>query len=202
MTPHPYMSGASRRRPRRAREGLAIVLALGIALLAIGGGYVVANRTTLLPNLPFLQPTAVPTLRALDALKQIQQVYPSAFVHVTSPEADEVDLETSSSVSVGFSLTPAVATHILSIYMRGYPKQTFWRWIDTNSATRLTTVYEVHTAELWLIVTNTLTCQTTWTVYDLSPGQIISRGAGGGNYQTGVASHPGVGAPPATYADC
>lgn len=193
----PTLPGA---RARQRRELVAIVLAVLIGGVAVGAGYLVTNFSRLIPL--FAQPTPIPTLKAQDALDQIQKVYAGGFVHVTSPLFDETDLLTDSQTSFGTTLTPPFATKILSLYLRGYPNQPIWRWIDRNTAARMITVFEVHSTELWVITMPMGTCIPQWQIWAITPQAIIQRGIVGDTYANRTASHPESGTPPGFSVTC
>lgn len=195
----------SPKKSRRGREALVIILTLVIAAVAIGGGYLIANTSilnSLIKNVG--QPTAVPPLKATDALAQIKVLYPGSQVSVQSPLSDEVDLVTSHRNSAtSTTLTPQIATQVLATYMRGYSKQSFWRWVDINYTTQSAVTYEVHATELWLISTNISSCSTNWTIYSITPTTIIDRGVAKGDYVQGTTTRPGTGtAPTNPYSNC
>jgi hypothetical protein len=201
-----YPSRSSRPQPRRPnrqlREAVAILVILLIAGTAVGGGYLLANHGGPLQRIFALgQPTPVPTLAPVDALTQIQEADPGAQVSVSSPLTDEVDLVTVND-STTPALTPRQATQILSLFMRGYARQPFWRWTDEYPSTQTETVYEAHTSELWVIALDHHSCTAAWTIYLITPSQIIDRGVSGGDYATGTPSHPGTGPLPDNLAAC
>jgi len=195
----------ARRASRRVREAVAVSIIFLIAGVAIGGGYLLANGQ----GLPFHQlftlgqPTPIPAMHPLEALIRIQQLDPSAAVSVSSSISDEVDLITTNSRDTGSTLTAQQQTQILSLYLRGYSKQTFWRWRDTYTLSNETDVYEVRSAELWVITTLPRACSLTWTIYRITPSTLITRGtAGNDDYTQGTESHPGVGLPPNGSKPC
>jgi hypothetical protein len=187
----------------RRREALAIFLTLLITAGAIGGGYWLATRNDarLSGLIPHAQPTPPPTLQPLIALTDIQKLVYPARVSFASPLTDETDLITTNSGG-NATYTPTFAANILSLYMRGYPKQTFWRWLDQYPTASNVVIYEVHRGELWVISASTTVCDYTWTVYTITPDQIIQRGVSGRDYSTGIAAHPGTGSPPSSVPAC
>ncbi|MBA3825312.1 MAG: hypothetical protein H0X24_15615, partial [Ktedonobacterales bacterium] len=149
------------------------------------------------------QPTPLPAITPLEALIRIQQIDPKAAVSVDSSISDEVDLVTTHSQGTGSTLTTQQQTQILSLYLRGYSSQTFWRWRDTYTASNATDVYEVRSAELWVISTLPRACSLTWTIYRIAPSAIITRGAAkNSDYVQGIDAHPGVGLPPDGIKPC
>lgn len=200
MMRSPYSTYTPRHGPR---EFFGIILALLIAATLVGGGYVFAARTSLPISryLPGAQPTPQPTLVTLVALAQIQQLDTTARVSFKLSLVDEADLVTTSPGS-GPDYSPAFATQILALYLRGYAEQTFWRWIDTYPTSNSVTIYEVHRDELWVIQGDETYCTYSWTAYAITPAQIMQRGLTGGDYTTGIASHPGSGNAPISLPNC
>ncbi len=206
MRPHyPPPAPPKRRANQHAREAIAIFIVLLVAGVAVGGGYWIANGQ----GLPFHQlftlgqPTPISSIPSLQSLVRIQTLYPTASVSVSSAISDEVDLITTNSQATTSTLTAAQQTQILSLYMRGYSNQTFWRWRDTYTTTNETDVYEVRSAELWVITTHPRACSLTWTIYRITPADIIARGASGTNdYTQGIDVHSGDGLPPDGIKPC
>lgn len=203
-----YLSSPPRPPERKVRSvgreiGL-IALVLFVAAGAVVGGYLLANHSggIFAKVFPFGQPTPVPSLAPMDAFNQIHTIMPAASVSVTQPLQDEVDLITTTTTQPLSTLTPQQQTQILSLYMRGYPKQTFWRWRDEYQSSSNLVLYEVHPTELWVITLHTTTCSQTWTVWPIIPTDIIDRGASGGDYTAGITSHPGTGPLPDGLANC
>jgi hypothetical protein len=190
-----------RGKPSRAREVLLIAVALVIAAGVIGGFYVVANHVPLPFAFPGEQPTPAPSLKPVFALKQIQHIYPNASVAVNSPLPDEVDLVTNVNSGNSARTQPKLATEVLSLYIRGYSHQTFWRWTDIEDISGSRTTFEVHPTELWTITLNPYSCPI-WTIYVINPQDIIARGISGQDYATGVPSHQGQGTPPGFASSC
>jgi hypothetical protein len=190
---------------RGLREIGAIIAVLAVAVAAIGGGYLLLTRATSLKQLlAFGQTTPVPTLAPLDALGGIQKIMPTATISLAHPLSDEVDLVTTTSGQNGPTITHAQATKILSLYMRGYAKQTFWRWTDSYPAGGTEVTYEAHAGELWVITFRLQTCSTVWAIYVITPAQILARGAGSdqGDFTRGIPMHLGVGTPPDGTTPC
>lgn len=194
------------RRANPARDMGAIALALTVAVAAFGGGYLLLNRVTPLQHLFSLgQPTPVATLAPLTALARIQQIMPTATISLAHPLSDEVDLVTTTSGQNDRTITAAQATAILSLYMRGYGGQTFWRWTDSYPSSGTQYTYEAHALELWVITfRQQASCSTLWQIYAITPAQIVARGAAGGNssYSMNVSEYPGTGAPPDGTSPC
>jgi hypothetical protein len=186
------------------REVGIIVVVLVAAAGIIGGAYALANHgaSFLQPLFAFGQPTPVPTLTPTDALNQIHQLDPVANVSVSSPLADEVDLVTVNSVQSDSTFTTQQQTQILSLYLRGYAQQTFWRWTDEYPTSGTTIVYEVHASELWVITLRTATCSSVWAIWDIPPTQIIARGVSGGDFTRGTSTHLGSGTLPDGLRPC
>ena len=132
---------------------------------------------------------------------QIQRVYPNASVTVNSPLSDEVDLVTNVHSGNPARTQPKLATQILSLYMRGYARQSFWRWTDIEDVSGSRTTFEVHPTELWAITLNPYSCPI-WTIYVINPQDIIARGVSGQDYAAGVPSHEGQGKPPGFTSSC
>jgi hypothetical protein len=189
---------------RQMREALAILVILLIAGGAIGGGYFIANHggTPLQSLFAFGQPTPIPTLQPLDALNQIGVLYPAATVSVSTPLSDEVDLITQNQAQSDSTLTSRQTTQIMEIFMRGYGDQPFWRWTDSYAMSGNKIVYEAHASELWVITLRPHGCSAVWTIYAITPQQIISRGVRGGDYLSGTASHLGTGTLPDGLSAC
>ena len=187
-----------------AREIGLIALVLVVAAGAVVGGYLLANHSggIFTKVFAFGQPTPVPPITAIAALNHIQTIMPAASVSVTSPLSDEVDLITTTTTQPLSTLTPQQQTQILSLYMRGYSAQTFWRWQDEYLSNSTLMLYEVHPTELWVISLRTTTCSQTWTVWPITPTDIINRGASGGDYTAGITSHPGTGPLPDGLGNC
>jgi len=190
-----------RDKPSRAREVLLITVALVIAAGVIGGFYVVANHVPLPFAFPGEQPTPAPAIKPVAALQQIQFIYPNASVSVSSPLSDELDLVTNVRSGNPARTQPKLATQILSLYMRGYSHQTFWRWTDIEDVSGSRTIFEVHPTELWTIQMNPYSCPT-WEIYTLSPQDLIALGVSEQDYTSGVPSHPGQGVPPNIVSSC
>ncbi len=114
-------------------------------------------------------------------------------MRVSSSLSNEIDLLTIPANGSNVDLSPKFATSILSLYLRGYAGQTFWRWVDSNNTAHVTSLYEVHgsSSELWVISIPALTCAVTWTIYAITPEQIMQRGASSGDYTSGIAAHSG-----------
>jgi hypothetical protein len=202
MATHPPLSRQERTR-RQLREALAIVIILLVAGIAIGGGYLVANHGGPLQGLfAFGNPTPIPTLGAVPALDQIQQIYPNGTVGVTSPLSDEVDLLTEDNTDTNSILTPRQETQILELFMRGYSNQSFWRWTDEYPASGTTIVYEAHTSELWVMTLHMRSCTSSWQIYSITPAQIIQRGVTTGDYTTNTPTHAGTGPLPDGLSAC
>lgn len=200
---YPSSRPQPRRPNRQLREAVAILVILLIAGVAVGGGYLLATGGGPLQRIFALgQPTPVPTLAPVVALTQIQQLDPGAQVSVANPLPDEVDLITANDIATDPPLTSHQATQILSLFMRGYAQQPFWRWTDEYPAAHTMTVYEAHTTELWVIALDNHSCAATWTIYAIPPAQIIERGVTGGDYATGTPAHPGTGPLPDGLAAC
>jgi hypothetical protein len=180
---------------------LLITVALVIAAGVIGGFYVVANHVPLPFAFPGEQPTPAPTIQPVTSLLTIKYVYPNASVVVTSPLTDEVDLVTHVNSGNSARTQPKLATRILSLYMRGYSHQTFWRWTDIEDVSNSRTIFEVHPTELWTIQMNPYSCPT-WEIYTINPQDLIARGVSGQDYSTGVPSHAGHGIPPGVASNC
>lgn len=190
---------------RGLREIGAIIVVLALAAAAIGGGYLLLSRAALLRGLlSFGQPAAVPTLAPLDALGRIQQILPTAAISLAHPISDEVDLVTTTPSLNGPVITHAQATEILSLYMRGYARQPFWRWTDIYPASGTQVTYEAHAQELWVITFRQQTCSTIWAIYAITPAQILARGvaSGQGDYTSGISMHLGTGTPPDGTSPC
>jgi hypothetical protein len=205
MTYHPsaYSRPQPRRPKRQLREALAILVILLIAGVAISGGYLLATHGGPLQRIFALgQPTPVPTLDPGNALAQIQQIDTGAQVSLNAPLTTEVDLITTNDTATSPNLTPRQATQILSLFMRGYAKQSFWRWTDDYPNAQAMTVYEAHTSQLWVIALDSQSCTALWTIYTITPTQIIDRGVAGGDYTTGTQPHPGTGPLPDGLAAC
>ncbi len=193
------------RQRHRGREIGALLVTVMIAALVAGGAYVVSNGINhFLPGgLPFAaQPTPVPTLPALMALQRIQQLNPQSTLQVNSSLSNEVDLETIEGANGGVGFTVTTATQVLSLYMRGYPNQPLYRWVDRDSANQTTTVYEVHPDALWVITINQQTCVPQWTVWTIAPAALLARGATTANYTTGTAHHDEAGVPTGFSVSC
>jgi hypothetical protein len=185
----------------RIREMLVIIATLAVAAGLAGGGYLLANRIPL--SALGANSTPVATLKANDALNQIQKMYPGATISVAQPLKDEVDLLTTKRGPTDTILTPAQVTTVLSLYMRGYNKQNFWRWVDLDYVSRTAITYEVHASELWVIHTDISVCSSTWTVYAIVPDEILSRGAASTSYMQGIEAKPGSGKQPTSqYISC
>jgi hypothetical protein len=205
MRPYYTTPTPPRRANRRVREAVAILLILLIAGVAIGGGYWIANGQSLPFHQLFTlgQPTPLPTISPLEALVRIQQIDTRAAVSVNSTISDEVDLVTTNSTDAGSTLTTQQQTQILSLYMRGYSNQTFWRWRDTYTSSNEADIYEVRSGELWVITTRARACSVVWTVYRITPTEIIKRGASStSDYTQGIDAHPGEGLPPDVANPC
>ncbi len=200
--PTPAPRPAPRRDARsRVREVLLIAVALVVAAGVIGGFYAVANHVPLPFTFPGEQPTPAPALSPVGALLTIHHIYPNAIVTVSSPFSDEVDLVTNVTSGNPARTQPKLATQILSLYMRGYSHQTFWRWTDIEDVSGSRTIYEVHPTELWTIQMNPYSCPS-WEIFTLNPQDIIARGNSGQDYITGVPSHMGQGTPPGFTSSC
>ena len=203
-----YLSSPPRPPERKAhsvgREIGLFALVLLVAAGAVVGGYLVANHSGGIFGKVFAfgQATPVPALTPLVALNTIQQIMPYASVSVASPLSDEVDLITTTTTQPLSTLTPQQQTQVLSLYMRGYAKQPFWRWQDEYLSDSMMVLYEVHATELWVITLRTTTCSATWTVWPISPIEIINRGAAGGDFTAGITSHPGIGPLPNGLNNC
>ncbi len=113
-----------------------------------------------------------------------------------------MDLITQNQNQTDSTLTTRQQTQILEIFMRGYGNQPFWRWIDSYPQSGNKTVYEVHTSELWVITLRPHGCSAVWTIYAITPQQIINRGVSGGDYASGTPSHMGTGPLPDGLMPC
>ncbi len=209
MARSPYSPLRSAAPPRKAahREALVIALTLAVVLAAVGGGYLLASHVPLRFGLPSVgsppAPTPISTLAPIDAVARIHQLYPGASISLRSPSITETDLLTSENQGGIVGVTSTQATGILELYLRAFPNQSQWRWIDVNQATQITTTYQVNATELWVISASGKPCMFIWTIYELTPDQIIFRGATGQAFDDlGVPSRPGEGTPPPNAQHC
>ena len=196
----PKSSPPVRNRRAHMREVFFITIALILAAGVMGGGYLLVKGTSFNNVLP--QATPVPPLKPLTALSQIQTLYPAASVSFSHPLTDEVDLLTVLDGTTNAAPTPMQATQVISTYLRGYIHQPFWRWVDTNRISQTRTVYEMRPTELWIIATNLTFCTLNWTIYPITPQQLINRGVTAQAYNNGISSHPGSGPPPGNASGC
>lgn len=180
------------------RESGIIMLILFFALIAILGGLLFA-RIVPLPAAWFVfgQPTPVSSLSTTDALQHIRAIYPHATLSLVRPLPDEEDLITTQSSRINnTTLTRIQVTTILELFIRSHPHQRFWRWVDRNTFGQQITTYEVYSNELWVMATDTSTCNTNWMIYTLTPQQIIAHGSAHQSYDSNAVARQGNGMPP------
>jgi hypothetical protein len=186
-------------RQRAWRDALLVALALLVAVLAVGAGYAVTRKINLPFGLPSLgaqhSPTPVPTLNPLQAIAQIEHIYPEAQARFISPLLQETDLVTTDpSTQV---LTPTQATQVLGTYLRAFEQQSQWRWIDHETGIGVTVTYEAQAKTLWVVLGVGKPCAYTVNAYALTPDQIITRSVTNQDF-TGLSVTPqaGASAPP------
>lgn len=203
-----YHASPPRPSPHKPRSALreigAVVIVLLVAGGMVGGGILLANHggSLFARAFSFGQPTPVPSIGPTTAIVTIRQIDPAASISVTQPLSDEVDLVTTNATQSDPNLTTAQQTQILSLFMRGYSQQTFWRWTDEYTMSGVTVIYELHPTELWVITLRPKSCSALWVIWSITPTQVVARGAARGEYTKGTASHLGTGPLPNGLSAC